>query len=147
MAFSPDSITIARVSLQDHLQSLLGLKGFEAVQFSLLPEESPLGYIQLYETNSVFNSSGVEVVFLVDIGVSANSFSEVSQQTENLASLIVGNLTSNSEGCFSGAYKVALEGSILVEPYDSYVTTNHISDTTVWSSKLAFRVRMSLYKR
>lgn len=140
------AISDARVFLEGYLGTLLGLTGFQAVQFSLLPEDSPLGYLQLLEANSVFNSRTIDATFLVAVGLSAESFDDLSEQVESMVYLIVNTLSSNFQECIQGVSKVALEGNVVIDTYDSYATSNHISDTTVWSGKIAFRVRVSIYK-
>jgi len=123
--------------LINFLTTTTGVTEWDSIQFSLLPTDEALGYIQLVEMPVGANQATTQLKFMIMIGYAAESLDELKTNIY-LACENIFNAVSKPTVCFgSGQLSIASPG-IVVDIPDSDITQNNITNAGLMRTALAF---------
>lgn len=126
-----------------YLTTVTGVGTWDSIQFSLLPQDESLGYIQLVEVPVRMNASTAVVKYMVMIGFAAESLEEIKVLTYTVASSIFTNLTKPTV-CF-GSGQLSLDNpGVVIDIPDSDTTQNNITNTSLFRTALAFTLLVQI---
>ena len=123
-------------NLKSLLSTTLGITSWDAIQFSLLPADSPIGYIQLTSVPVVANQSVFDLQYLVMIGLAANSLAALQSAAEVLVATAVSSFSRPQ--CLPSGGSVVIASQVVIDTPDSDVTQNNITATSLFRTALAF---------
>jgi hypothetical protein len=109
---------------------------WDTIQFSMLPTDSPKGYLQLA---GVGYGAIASSTWLVGIGIASTSLSGLKSQIYGILEAIESQLY-QPQACLSGGGIVSIDGQIQVELPDSYANQSGISQTSGFRTAITFEV-------
>lgn len=130
-----------RRELQQYLASLIGVSTWDSIQFSMLPDEDPIGYMQLARSTATVNSVTQQVTYLCWVGISSSSLDNLLDTAENMVNTLVDTL-SRPNVCIPGVARIYLGGDVVVDTPDTYVNQNVVSGASGFKMAIAFQVVM-----
>lgn len=126
-----------------YLTTVTGVTTWDSIQFSLLPQDESLGYIQLVEVPVKMNASSATVKYMVMVGFAAESLEDIKSLTYTVASNIFTNLTKPTV-CF-GSGQLSLDNpGVVIDIPDSDTTQNNITNTSLFRTALAFTLLVQI---
>lgn len=136
----PSSADI-RSALITSLQAATGITNWENIGFSMLPTDSPSGF--LYRMEMTASKTTKEVVFAVGIGVADTSLSGLFEQTDAMTDAIAANYGKQRVNC-EGIGTVGILDTIREELPDSYVNQNVTSSTEAFRTAITFALKITV---
>lgn len=126
-------------NLEANLTAITGVTNWEAIQFSMLPGDNPIGYLQLSQVNT---GAVQELVWLVGIGFASITLNDLWSQVYGSIEAVQNSIGVTGGCTGDGAYK--LDGPIECEIPDSYVNQGEFTATNGYRTAITFPLRLSL---
>lgn len=131
--------------LISYLTTVTGVTTWDAIQFSLLPQDESIGYVQLVEVPVKMNASTAVVKYMVMIGFASDSLEDIKSLAYSVAQNIFSNLTQPTV-CF-GSGQLSLDNpGVVIDIPDSDTTQNNITNASLFRTALAFTVLVQITK-
>lgn len=128
-----------RQTLIQLLKDVTDVENWNSITFGILPADDPKGFIFL-ASSEVINTVRSQHLWGVAIAVSAVNLNELSDTVESISKKIRESLNKPT-GCLPEG-SVVLDGSIGVEPPQSYPNQGNMSGTTGFFTAISFILRV-----
>lgn len=135
------SINQLTASIKTALTAQLGVASWDNIGFSLLPADSPLGYLQLTNVPASFNQSIITLEYMVMIGFAANSLGDIQTAVHNMVQSILATYNQPS-ACLGSNGQLQLDSQIAIDTPDSDSTQNNITNTNLFRNAIAFKLKV-----
>jgi hypothetical protein len=133
------NLNTLQANLEAQLEALTGITTWDAIQFNLLPDDDPIGYLQLSQASL---GPVTELTYLVGIGFASTTLSGLWAQSNSLIETIRNNLVLNNVCVGEG--RAMLSGPIEVELPNTYVNQGEFSSTDGYSVAVSFIIKVGL---
>lgn len=134
-------ISAIEANIQAQLTQATGIDTWESFQFSLIPEDAALGYIQLLEMPVALNSSTTTLKFMVLISLAAETLDELKTAVYTLVQSTSAAFARPTSCTGTGVLSIPAPG-IVIDMFDSYVNENHITNTSYLKARIAFSLHV-----
>jgi hypothetical protein len=133
------NLTTIQANIESQLTALTGVTVWDSIQFNLLPDDDPIGYLQLSQASL---GPVTELTYLVGIGFASTTLSGLWAQSNSLIETIRSNLVLNNVCVGEG--RAMLDGPIEVEIPNTYVNQGEFSATDGYSVAVSFVIKVQL---
>lgn len=126
-------------TIKEQLQSITGVTNWESINFSILPDEDPKGFMFPLAINPESPSRSI-VTYGVGIAISSSSLEGLTTESLLISNTIARSFSTRAICSDEGI--IRLVGSIELEPPQSYPQQSNVSLTTGFFTAITFSIEV-----